>query len=344
MNGSFSLLLLSSAQKSGLVSTLTSPNFPYSSFSFEQLLNESGLNERFLSEWVKGAVSCGILMLKTENTFSLDEQTKKVFTSQSSILRFNEFLPLFYGLLPTVSESMKTGAGIPYSSYSEFASLEATLTKPRFETTLFNSYLPALGEVYTRMQSGEEMFVLDLGCGGGHASNMMASRFKNCHFYGIDIDQKAIKLAENEAKSMNLSNSHFFCADLTNLQPNHPIFSLKFDLATAFMVMHDLSNPLLVMQHLRKILKKGSSFVVFEMNCTGSLEVDSLMPSASMFYSISLFHCLPQSLTSPNSAALGTLVPTSKWKSLFQESGFSKFKDIQIPSEPNRRLYVAINE
>jgi hypothetical protein len=66
--------------------------------------------------------------------------------------------------------------------------------------------------------------------------------------------------------------------------------------------MHDLAKPVEVMKWCRERLKSGGIFVFLEMNCEGSLDKDAKIDGASVFYTVSLFHCLPQSLYTPNSA------------------------------------------
>lgn len=71
----------------------------------------------------------------------------------------------------------------------------------------------------------------------------MALKYPNGNFYGVDIDAEALSMANEEAKQLNLPNVKFVNVDLCNVPANHQLRQTKFDLITAFMVVHDLPHP-----------------------------------------------------------------------------------------------------
>jgi len=55
--------------------------------------------------------------------------------------------------------------------------------------------------------------IIDYGCAHGHFTNYLAQMFPQIDFLGIDVSPKAIEVAEDKAKEMELSNISFFEED-----------------------------------------------------------------------------------------------------------------------------------
>ena len=69
--------------------------------------------------------------------------------------------------------------------------------------------------------------VLDLGCGTGHAVNLMAQAYPCSTFVGYDIAADAIDRAERERVAMELPNARFDVLDVAKL-PADPLVDFKF--------------------------------------------------------------------------------------------------------------------
>lgn len=91
-----------------------------------------------------------------------------------------------------------------------------------------------------------------------------------------------------------------------------------------------------------EVMNENGQFCMLEMNSSERLEENMELPMATMFYTISLFNCLPLSLNSPNSAGLGTLPSPSTFFTILQEAGFqrTKINFHTIPGEPNRKMWI----
>lgn len=238
--------------------------------------------------------------------------------------------------LPKVVDCFKNGGGVPYSGFPGFAKIESDVTKNRYEDLLFEAYLPLLPEsLQQKLKEGAN--VLDVGCGSGHCSNMLAKTFPNSNFWGVDLAQDAIEAAKEEAKRMNLTNVHFYAQDVTRLTPSHPLCQQSFDLITLFMVLHDISHPLPVLKSLLDILADDGILFIQETNST-SLEQNALNPRSSIYYTISLFHCMTQSLAE-GGAGLGVMTPNEDLKKLIHDSGFPKVDILKYPAENHKVFF-----
>ncbi len=89
----------------------------------------------------------------------------------------------------------------------------------------FSQYMPPHGEV------------LDLGCGFGLFTIYFAMAFPDVHFTGVDRSRSRINLALKSARSLNVENVDFVCADVRDFRPTHQ----KYDLILTLDLMHHLA-------------------------------------------------------------------------------------------------------
>ena len=132
---------------------------------------------------------------------------------------------------------------------------------------------------------------MDIGCGTGHAMNVLAREFPKSTFVGYDIAEDAIAGARKEAKSFGLANVSFEVADVAAL-PSDP----KFDLITAFDAIHDQRAPDAVLKGACRALAREGTFLMIEFKFSSRLEENISNPFAPMYYGFSLMHCMPVSL------------------------------------------------
>src|SRR5436190_3655438 len=84
-----------------------------------------------------------------------------------------------------------------------------------FDAALVDVILPLVDGLSDRLRAGAD--VADIGCGSGHAINVMAQAFPASRFTGIDFSDEGLAVGAAEAKSLGLTNATFVAADLTNL-------------------------------------------------------------------------------------------------------------------------------
>lgn len=97
---------------------------------------------------------------------------------------------------------------------------------------LIDVTLPLVEGLADRLRAGID--VIDVGCGHGHAANLIADAFPASRVTGIDISKQGIAAAEAEAATLRLTNARFERRDALSLEPD------SYDLVTAFDVIHDL--------------------------------------------------------------------------------------------------------
>jgi 2-polyprenyl-3-methyl-5-hydroxy-6-metoxy-1,4-benzoquinol methylase len=94
--------------------------------------------------------------------------------------------------------------------------------------------------------------VLDIGCGFGFGTQLMANKRPDCHFYGIDVDQKAIDYA---CKNQIDRNLEFRIMDATNLD----FGSGYFDSVVSIENIEHVSDSEKYLSEVSRVLKKGGT-------------------------------------------------------------------------------------
>ena len=78
----------------------------------------------------------------------------------------------------------------PYSEYPKFQQLQAEETARIFDSKLTNQILQLNPEINNRLNDGIE--VLDIGCGRGHAVNLMGKAFHDPNLLVVIFLRKAL--------------------------------------------------------------------------------------------------------------------------------------------------------
>ena len=100
------------------------------------------------------------------------------------------------------------------------------------------------------------MKVLEVGCGGGHFTNMVKKHFLNCEVWGIDLDTNHIAFAKNKCKELGL-DVNYMEADINNL----PFEDESFDLIFSHTVVEHLPFDNFIKEQ-RIVLKTGGHLAI----------------------------------------------------------------------------------
>jgi ubiquinone/menaquinone biosynthesis C-methylase UbiE len=104
-----------------------------------------------------------------------------------------------------------------------------------------------------------EQVVLDIGCGSGHGSHTLASKFKEV--YAVDISEEAISYAK---KYWNLPNIKFTIGDSLSI----PFPEDKFDVVVAFEVFEHLTDWKKFLLEIKRVLKPTGKLYISTPNKT----------------------------------------------------------------------------
>ncbi|MCD4781794.1 MAG: methyltransferase domain-containing protein [Candidatus Omnitrophica bacterium] len=102
--------------------------------------------------------------------------------------------------------------------------------------------------------------VLEIGCGVGAQTVILARNHPQTCFTSIDISFPSLILARERIHSCGCTNVSFQQADIFNL----PFSTETFDHVFLCFVLEHLRDPVLALQHIQRILKKSGSMTVIE--------------------------------------------------------------------------------
>src|SRR5699024_2270943 len=101
-----------------------------------------------------------------------------------NIARSISMLADLTGVLPRIRECFRTGGGTSYADYPRFQEAMAAESAAVHDVALIDGILPITG-LTDRLASG--ITVADIGCGSGHAVNLIAQRYPRSQVTGYDF-------------------------------------------------------------------------------------------------------------------------------------------------------------
>src|SRR4029079_2065054 len=275
LNGGCLSLLISVGHKTGLFDTLSGLQNPSTS---EEIAKKANLNERYVREWLGGMVVGGIVeYFPNEKTYQLPPE-HSAFTTRAAgidnLALFSQYISLMGLVEDKVVDCFRKGGGVPYSEYPGFQSLQAEETSRVFDSRLIDQIIPLTGnDVVAKLKNGA--LVLDVGCGRGHALNLMAKAFPNGKFVGYDLSEEGIESGRKESKEMKLNNVEF---EVRNVDSINDIG--KFDMITAFDTIHDQAHPTKVLSKIYDALKPDGAFLMQDIAASSNTEENIRNPLA----------------------------------------------------------------
>ena len=166
------------------------------------------------------------------------------------------------------------------------------------DAALIDGILPLADGVIAQLEAGID--VADIGCGRGHAVNLMAKAFPNSRFTGFDFSAEGVKAGAAEAKQLGLTNATFVEKDVSDLG-----VADAFDFITAFDAIHDQAKPADVLAGIAKALRPGGTLLMVDIRASSHVHENVEHPLGPFLYTASTMHCMTVSLAL-GGAGLGT--------------------------------------
>jgi ubiquinone/menaquinone biosynthesis C-methylase UbiE len=192
--------------------------------------------------------------------------------------------------------------------------------------------VPLVPGLADRLTAGID--VLDIGCGSGHAINVLAHAFPESRFVGYDFSEEAIATGRREAAQLGLANASFEVVDVARLAEEN-----QFNLITAFDAIHDQAEPRTVLANIARALRPDGVFLMVDIAASSNLEDNLDHPMATFLYMISTMHCTTVSL-SLDGEGLGTMWGEQLARALLAEAGFGPVEVKAVESDPLNSYFV----
>lgn len=303
--------------------------------SSEQVADAAGLDERYVREWLGGMVTAGFVeYVPADRTYYLCPDHAPFLTGPGvdNLARTTRYLTLMGEVTPKVVEKFRTGGGLSYDDYPRFHQLMADESAAVNDASLVDTIIPLTGEV-DRLQAGID--VADVGCGSGHAINLLARAYPASRFTGYDFSEEALATGRAEAEAWGLTNATFVAQDVAALEAE-----AAFDLVTAFDTIHDQAQPAVVLDRIRRAVRPGGTFLMVDINASSNLEENLELPWATLLFAFSTMHCMSVSL-GQGGVGLGTVWGRQLAERMVREAGFTEVVVHDLEDDPFNAYFVA---
>ncbi len=300
-----------------------------------ELAQRARLNERYVREWLGAMVTSGVMMHDpTSDRYTLPGEHALLLTGAGSrnLAPMSRIIDHFGTHLDELERCFREGGGIPYERFRpQFTEGMDDVWRRIYDEQLIDGFLRPVPELVAKLGAGCR--VADIGCGTGHAVNVMARAFPKSNFTGYDIAEDAIARGHAEAVAIDLPNAIFQVLDATKLPAKAP-----FDVITAFDAIHDQVAPELVLQRVYEALSPSGIFFMVDFKFSSHIDKNVGNPFAPFYYGISTMHCMTVSLAE-GGAGLGTVWGQEKAREMLGAAGFGSVEVLDCP-RPQNCIYV----
>jgi SAM-dependent methyltransferase len=301
----------------------------------QQLAGKTGLNERYVLEWLRAMASAGYISYHPEsNAFAMPPEHVAVLVDEDS--------PMFSAgliegtvpdmlMVPRVLAAFRSGKGISYGDYPP-ETFDATerITKPDYRHLLTQQWLPAIPGAVERLRAGGS--AADLGSGAGLASIAIAKAFPSARAFGFEPYAPSVMRARENAQAAGVADRVKFDAFDGVHVPGGP-----YDLISINYSLHHAGNPLGLLRSTRQALASGGAFLIVEYRKSARLEEDINTPRGGV-YAIGLLECMPTALAE-GGPGYGTGITEPDVRELARGAGFRQVTRV-MPEDPMRSFFV----
>jgi SAM-dependent methyltransferase len=283
----------------------------------EELARHTGLAERYLREWLAAQAAAGYVEYEPSSaTFTLPTEHAAVLADPDSPVFMAagfEVVAAVWATVDQLAHGYATGEGVGWHEHDSrlFSGFERFF-RPVYRSALVSQWLASAPALVEKLQAGAR--VLDVGCGLGTATIVMAEAFPASTFVGIDYHDESVRRAAVAAQGAGVADRvSFHVGDASS-------YDGEFDVVCLFDTLHDLGDPVGALAHAREHLAEGGWLFAVEPNAEDRLE-DNLHPLGLTWYASGHSLCVAHSLDQ-GGAALGAQAGPARTLRAFDEAGF----------------------
>ena len=333
LNGASIVLMLSIGNQTGLLDTMA--GLPPS--TSEEIARAAGLQERYVREWLGVLVTGGVVGYDpASRTYRLPPEHAASLTraaGPNNLATVAQYVPMLAEVEQEIVRCFREGGGVPYPAYTRFHRLMQEDSAQVFDAALVDAVVPLVPGLRERLEQGID--VADIGCGAGHAVNLLARAFPRSRVYGYDISEEGVELGRAEARAWGLSNATFEIRDAATLGVED-----RFDLVTTFDAIHDQAHPADVLRWIHRALRPGGVYLCADIAASSNLEDNREHPLGPFLYAISTMHCMTVSLAYGGDG-LGAAWGEQTALAMLREAGFREIDVTRVEGDFVNNYYVA---
>jgi SAM-dependent methyltransferase len=287
-----------------------------------QLAADTGTSERYIREWLANQAAGGYVDYEAAGgKYSLNEEQALCLADPNGPVDLpGAYLIVqdLFHIRQRAVENFRTGKGMEWGEHQPclFHGTERFF-RAGYNANLLTAWLPALDGVVAKLTSGGR--ALDVGCGHGASTLLMAKAFPKSEFVGVDYHAPSIDTARSRAADAGLRNAKFEVADATSYSGRN------FDFIAFFDCLHDMADPAGAARHARDALQPDGNCMIVEPFAGDRVE-DNLNPVGRVYYGASSLVCVPVSLARKG-PALGAQAGERRLREVVvEQGGFTRFR------------------
>lgn len=291
-----------------------------------ELAGQSGTTPRYAREWLEQQAVTGLLLADdhtdgAQRRYQLAPGVADVLVDENSLAYLAPVARQLVAAarqVPSIADAFENGGGVGWAQYgADMRESEADLNRPGYLQLLADDWMAALPDVQQRLRADPPARIADIGCGAGWSTIALAQGYPLARVDGFDVDEPSVDLARRNIADAGVGDrAHIQQIDIGAVEVG------EYDLVTAFECLHDMPYPVDALRSMRRLAKAGGTVLVADMKVADTFsapgdDVERLM------YGFSVLICLPDSMSSPGSAATGTVMRTDTLRDYAQQAGFS---------------------
>ena len=297
------------------------------------LASSTGLQERWLLEWLRGQAAARLLESADGEHFELTSVGAAVLADEEGSLFFAAGAFETAGLPPDIvddlADAFRTGVGLSYDRLGPSAAHQTERSLgPWARLALVPLIVPALDGVAAKLSAGAA--VADVGCGAGVALLALAGAYPASTFVGYDLSTHAVDRAREKVAEAGVTN-----VTIEQRRAEEVPAGSGFDLVLTFDCLHDMTRPDLAAAAIRRAVADDGTWLVKDIRSIGRWEHDVRNPVLAMMYGFSVRTCMSSALSESDGLGLGTLGFTPDVaEATARAAGFTRFRvhDFEDPA------------
>ncbi len=303
----------------------------------QELAARTGTTERYVREWLVNQAASGYLTYDAASgRYSLPpEQTVALTDSDSPFFVAGAYQVALAmaRATPRLVEAFRRGDGMTWGEHDpELFEGTERFFRPGYAAQLTTSWLPALEGMVPKLERGA--VVVDVGCGHGASTLIMARAYPRSRFIGFDAHAPSIERARAAAAEAGLEDRVRFEVATAQTFPGD-----RYDLIAFFDCLHDMGDPRGAARHAYETLAPDGAVLLVEPMAGQTVE-DNFNPVGRIYAGASVLCCTANAMATGSPAtALGTLATDEALRDVFTAAGFTRFR--RACETPFNRIFEA---
>jgi 2-polyprenyl-3-methyl-5-hydroxy-6-metoxy-1,4-benzoquinol methylase len=282
-----------------------------------ELARQTQLNERLVREWLNGLTAAGYLEYRpTDKTYLLSPEHASVLANEefSRVPGLFQLIESLVSAAPKVAHAFQTGKPVTADDFTADLNLGGRrASAPDYKHHLVQEWIPLLPHVQQALVAGAT--AVDVGCGEGLASVVLAKAFPKSRFAGYDPYEPAIRFARELARKEGVADRvEFVAADASKLPAD------RFELVTIFISLHHFNDPVSTLRQCRHALKPGGTCFIVDFDLPLN-PAENINLAGRLAYPLTTLYCLHDSMANQG-AGIGSELNETVLNRMAVKSGF----------------------